>query len=237
MQEPKEEPVVRVLSADEILPNLYLVTPVISENVTLEFRYYESEDVSFSKTVVLDGSYASLGQYPHWCVGNISLCHGGIAVDLWVNFKNVSEDTPEIIVFSTGGHSLYSNGWYLWQKYGHEFEFGIALYGDSWSVNFLLVPGYWCHLFASWKAEEGLRVYVDDALFTNLQAQKRDYEGLEFDPFPYVALGIDVNGRPHTQDSRFLVRKLFIYNQTTPDTRPPTDVESNDANTMSIVAI
>ncbi|KAL3878017.1 hypothetical protein ACJMK2_035653 [Sinanodonta woodiana] len=129
------------------------------------------------------------------------------------------------MVFSTGGHLPYSNGWYLWQRYGREFEFGIALYGDKWNVTFILVPGYWCHLFASWKADEGLKVYVDDTLFTNIHPQKRDYGGLEFDTFPYVTLGIDVNGRPHTPDSRFLVRKLFINNQSTPVTQPPTDVD------------
>lgn len=85
----------------------------------LDFKYVEGvnndtvEIASFN--VTLSGSYASLGDWPHWCLGNLSRCTNGLTVELWVQFTEIAEDASDVIVFSTGGHTWYSNGVYLLQ--------------------------------------------------------------------------------------------------------------------------
>jgi len=86
---------------------------------TFEFKYVEkvsNGSVGVANVnVTLAGSYANLGDWPHWCLGNLSRCTDGLTVELWVRFTDVREDTDDVIVFSTGGHTWYSNGVYLLQ--------------------------------------------------------------------------------------------------------------------------
>lgn len=88
---------------------------------TFDFKYTENvvnasqPDVVADFNVTLSGSYASLGEWPHWCLGNLSRCTEGLTMELWVKFAEVPEDSPDVIVFSTGGHTWYSNGVYLLQ--------------------------------------------------------------------------------------------------------------------------
>lgn len=95
------------------------VTAICVGESSFEFRYAERADnvtadvASFN--VTLDGSYASLGDWPHWCLGSLSHCTDGLTMELWVRFSDVPEDSSDVIVFSTGGHTWYSNGVYLLQ--------------------------------------------------------------------------------------------------------------------------
>ena len=94
---------------------------VICAGSEFQFVYREKNETETEPrdvaelTVTLDGSHASLGEWPHWCLGNMSRCTNGLTVDLWIKFAEIAEDASDIIVFSTGGHTWYSNGVYLLQ--------------------------------------------------------------------------------------------------------------------------
>lgn len=93
---------------------------------TFEFLYKEQNEtdsdpyVIVRTNVTLGGSHADLGEWPHWCLGNLSRCSNGLTVDLWIKFTEVAEDASDIIVLSSGGHMWYANGIYLLQVNGYK---------------------------------------------------------------------------------------------------------------------
>lgn len=106
------------------LPSLFYtaivsVTVICQGEGAFEFSYTEQADNAtvdvVSVNVTLNGSYANLGDWPHWCLGSLSRCTNGLTVELWARFADVPEDSSDVIVFTTGGHTWYSNGIYLLQ--------------------------------------------------------------------------------------------------------------------------
>lgn len=100
---------------------LFLGFVVCNSVSAFEFEYKERNDTNADSynvaafNVTLDGSYASLGDWPHWCLGNLSRCSNGLTIDMWIKFTEIAEYASEIIVLSSGGHTWYSNGFYLLQ--------------------------------------------------------------------------------------------------------------------------
>ncbi|KAL4239723.1 hypothetical protein ACF0H5_000526 [Mactra antiquata] len=186
---------------------------------TFEFVYEELDQNSDAQEVIrtnftLDGSHVHLGEWPHWCLGNLSKCNNGLTVDIWIKFTEVAEDASDIIVFSSGGHMWYSNGIYLLQRHGDEYEFGVALDDMVWSVKFRVRPRLWVNIHAFWDTATGLVLMVDGASHENPDAVYRNFQQLAFDSFMGLEVGLNVDGTPVTDDLRFEIATLGIYDWT-----------------------
>ncbi|XP_052262941.1 uncharacterized protein LOC127866462 [Dreissena polymorpha] len=182
------------------------------EGKAFEFAYLENEQDPVAVADVnasLDGSYISLGEWPHWCLGNMSLCLDGVTVDMWFKFADIPEDSPEMIVFSTGGHSWYSNGIYLLQRYGDELELGIAFNEDLWAVKFRVEPEVWVNIHAFWDVFSGLTLLTPK--YEQQDTTARNYQELTYTAFPEVVVGLSLDGSPVTDTARFEVSTLRVY--------------------------
>ena len=196
------------------------------------FKYYEQEQETetpgipdtpyISQNVTLTGSHGNLGDWPHWCLGNLTKCPNGIGLDIWIKFTGISEESSELIVFSNGGHSLYSNGIYLLQRYGSEYELGVAMGPLVWSVRFRVAPMMWLNINAVWSKSEGLFVLVDGRAYGDDQPHQRDFEEWMFETFMDVVIGVDPDGSPHIHESRFEIEKISMFNWQAPVV-PPDD--------------
>ena len=190
------------------------------------FKYYEQDEEAdqagipqtptVTKYVTLTGSYGNLGDWPHWCLGHMGHCPNGLALDIWIKFTEIGEDSPPLIVFSNGGHSRYSNGIFLVQSYGSEYEVGVSMGEQVWSVEFRLVPKLWVNIYAVWGPSSGLFVLVDGVSYGDLDPDTRDFEPWMFETFMDVVIGVDLDGSPHVEESRFEIQKLSFFNWEAP---------------------
>ena len=204
------------------------------------FNYYEKENgtdpaeipetPTITRYVTLTGSYGNLGEWPHWCLGNMALCSNGLGLHMRIKFKKISEDSSDLIIFSNGGHSRYSNGIYLLQRFGDEYEFGVAMGLSVWSVVFRLVPEFMTNLLAVWDLSTGLTVSVDGASHVNNQPRDRDFEPWMFETFMDVVLGVRADGSTHTDGTRFEIEAMSMYNWP----KPP---ESSEGGTIGMASL
>lgn len=158
------------------------------------------------------GSNVNFGIYQHWCLGNINKCSNGITVTFFLKPRPGNETSPEVVVITNGGHSYFSEGFYLLQRYGDQYEFGISKSENVWKHTFRLLPNVWTNIFGSWNDSGGLKLYVDGHLLKELGPEKREYEGDNFDPFSEIVIGRDREGRAIDDKNLFDVEDLFIYN-------------------------
>ena len=186
------------------------------------FNYYEETllpddgaipaEPYITRDVTLTGSYGNLGDWPHWCLGNLALCQNGVSLDILIKFTDVDETASDLIVFSNGGHSLYSNGVYLLQRYGDEYELGVTLGPHVWNVVFRLKPDIWVNINAVWSEDSGLFVLVDGVAFGDSAPHERDFEAWMFNTFMDVVIGVDTDGTPHTHETRFEIDEISMFN-------------------------
>ena len=186
------------------------------------FKYYERENgtdptevpqtPAVTKFMTLTGSYGNLGDWPHWCLGNMAQCSEGFGIHIKIKFTEIGEDSSDLIIFSNGGHSRYSNGAYLLQRFGDEYEFGVAMGPSVWSVVFRLVPEFTTDIHAVWNQSMGLTVYVDGASQVNNQPRDRDFEPWMFETFTDVVFGVNMDGSPHTEGTRFEIEEMSMFN-------------------------
>ena len=134
----------------------------------------------------------SLGRYRHECVGNVALCDNGFTLSLWL--ASPPQQTSDSGVahryyFSSGGQSQYSNGVYVRQNYGQEFEVGFAVDDRAWSVHELYIdPGAYVNVVITWQTS--LRVYVDGVMAgVDYAGRERVYVPSSVDPFPDLVIG------------------------------------------------
>lgn len=158
------------------------------------------------------GSNANLGIYPHWCLGNINKCSDGITVSFFIKPKKADETSPEAVIITSGGHSFFSEGFYLLQKNGDQYEFGISKQDKVWRQKFRLLPNLWTNIFASWNDSAGLKLYVDGYLMKRDDPEKREYEDDSFDPFSEIVIGLDQEGLPINSTNLFDIDNLVIFN-------------------------
>lgn len=158
------------------------------------------------------GSNANLGIYPHWCLGNINKCSDGITVSFFIKLKKADETSPEAVIITSGGHSFFSEGFYLLQKYGDQYEFGVSKQDKVWRQKFRLLPNLWTNIFASWNDSAGLKLYVDGFLMKRDDPEKREYEDDSFDPFSEIVIGLDQEGLPINSTNLFDIDNLVIFN-------------------------
>lgn len=173
------------------------------------------------------GSSATLGIYPHWCLGNINKCSDGITVSFFIKPYPADETSPEVVILSSGGHSYFSEGFYLLQKYGDQYEFGISKQDNVWKQNFRLLPGLWTNVFASWNDSAGLKLYVDNDLMKKDDPDKREYERDTFDPSSEIVLGQIMEGRPIDKQNLFEIDNLVIFNSAKSRENVPIGIFSN----------
>ena len=204
------------------------------------FKYYEKENgtdptekpetPAITKYVTLTGSYGNLGDWPHWCLGNMAQCSNGLGIHIRIKFTETGEESSDLIVFSNGGHSRYSNGAYLLQRFGNEYEFGVAMGPSVWSVVFRLVPEFVINLHAVWDQSNGLDVSVDGASHVTNQPRERDFEPWMFETFTDVVLGVHSDNSPHIEEQRFEIEEMSLFNW-------PIPPSGNDGGTIGITRV
>jgi len=132
----------------------------------------------------------TLGSFPYECVGNIDLCARGFTLSLWYNPDPGDSSIPHRYLLSTGGQSAVSEGIYIRQNYGKEFEIGVTSDAVQWTVMFYLVTGFWTNIGLTWSATSGLAVYVDGLpVGEDLIGASRVYWKAQFNPFQDLVLG------------------------------------------------
>ena len=130
----------------------------------------------------------SLGHYPHHCVGNIHLCEQhGFTLSLWLR-PTIASAQEDFYYFSSGGQSHYSEGIFIRQKYGKEFEIGVAKGETEWLVSFNLKENVVSNLALTW--DEGIEVFVDGtAAGQDVIGNRRLFIPSIVDPFPELVVG------------------------------------------------
>lgn len=88
------------------------------------------------------------------CLGNLSLCHHGLTISMWIMFDSLQEGS---YILSTGNHGI--------QLY---YDKGLLLTGEVWDKNKHWKTswngartGRWYFLELSWLQDDWLRLYVD----------------------------------------------------------------------------
>uniref|UniRef100_K1QND3 Uncharacterized protein n=1 Tax=Magallana gigas TaxID=29159 RepID=K1QND3_MAGGI len=188
-----------------------LIVPSILAN-DVQLTYLENDATFITGTSPKVGSNANLGIYPHWCLGNINKCSDGITVSFFIKPKKADETSPEAVIITSGGHSFFSEGFYLLQKYGDQYEFGVSKQDKLWRQKFRLLPNLWTNIFASWNDSAGLKLYVDGYLMKRDDPEKREYEDDSFDPFSEIVIGLDQEGLPINSTNLFDIDNLVIFN-------------------------
>ena len=178
----------------------------------MHLQYYEKNDLIISGTSDLIGSSADLGVYPHWCLGNIHLCNNGLSVSLLLKAHRRQDNATKTIIFSTGGY--FSEGIYLIQNYGDQYELGISKGNDLWSARFILLPEIWLPVTATWNETYGLRVTVDHDVIVDNTPEQREFVAGNFDPFAQVLIGVDETGMVIENENLFDIKNIVFHDET-----------------------
>lgn len=187
-----------------------IVHEITGNEVTLE--YYENDEVTIVTSDTQIGSYANLGVYHHWCLGNIFKCHHGITVGFWVNAAAVTEDSEDIVFLTSGGESYSSyGGVYLLQRFGDQYEFGVSREDQVWKINFRLYADMWVKVHAVWDVKNGLSLSVDNLHWSQPNPETRDYFPGDFDTFAGVVVGLTEYRLPLDEDELFQLRHIVIH--------------------------
>ncbi|XP_069123478.1 uncharacterized protein [Argopecten irradians] len=184
----------------------------VSEDI-VKLHYFENETLTISESGPQLGSYAHLGVHPHWCLGNIHECRHGITVDFWINAVPVTEDAPEIVLLTSGGNFYFSDGLYLLQRFGDQYEFGVSKNELVWKVNFRLFADTWVKIHAEWDVTNGLTLVVDSTEWVQKTPETRDYFPGAFDGFVEVVVGTTNDGMIIDVDELFKIRNIVIHDQ------------------------
>ena len=141
-----------------------------------------------------------LGSFPHDCVGNIGVCDNGFTVGFWYKALAGDPDLPETYVISSGGQSSMSEGFYVVQHYGKDYEVGVAKGNKLWSVRLFVHEDALVYFVLTW-SEQGLDVYVDGILAgADAKGETRVFTSPAYDPFPEIVVGY-ANDRPYAGKS------------------------------------
>lgn len=134
-------------------------------------------------------SPVSLGAFPHECLGNIKLCPDGFTVGFWYKAIPGKADEPVRYVLSSGGQSSMSEGFYVRQNYGKDYEVGVAKGTTQWKVRLFLHDDVIVYFVLTW-SEQGLDVYIDGVLAgSDAKGTTRIYSSPAFNPFPNLVVG------------------------------------------------
>ncbi|CAL1547650.1 unnamed protein product [Lymnaea stagnalis] len=100
------------------------------------------------------GQYVDLGTHYQKCFGNLDLCSHGLTLSMWLNPKELREDTT---FFSTPTYNVnYQNG-----RLKSEFRDR----SKTWSTSSIRIrPEEWQRLTMAWHPRKGLSMYLNDEL-------------------------------------------------------------------------
>ncbi|KAJ8314944.1 hypothetical protein KUTeg_007094 [Tegillarca granosa] len=175
--------------------------------------YYEGNDKFISVYEKQQGSTANLGIYPHWCIANLNKCNNGLTLSFWFKPNPAPDNSSTVTILTTGGHLFYSEGIYFIQKYGDQYEFGVAKSNYIWNTKFRLVPSFWTHLILYWDEKVGIKIFVDEKLLEIDTPKTRKYIQQSFDSFSEIIIGIDEYEKPINSRNLFEIQDILIYNR------------------------
>ena len=98
------------------------------------------------------------------------------------------------------------------QRYGDEYELGVAYEDKIWRVGFRVRPELWVNLHITWDPFLGLTLIVDGSRHESPDAEDRNYHQFVFDAFIDVTVGLSADGTPMTSQSRFEIARFTIFN-------------------------
>lgn len=124
--------------------------------------------------------------------------------------KNV--DTSEVFIFSNGGGSFSSEGFYLFKKLGDQYEAGVTKSNQKWRVNFRLIPDQLVNFLMTWNETSGLRVYVDEHEYKQDLPESYEYDGDLFDTYSHFLIGNNMYGEP-LQENLFEIEEIEFYDK------------------------
>lgn len=103
----------------------------------------------------LDGrkDYVEAGDHSNGCLGDLSLCHYGITVSMWLKFGELSENAYYLSTGSQGVELYYRNG-----KLTAEAQEGKKNWRTSWDFPDTAV---WYFIEFTWDSPKGLKMYVN----------------------------------------------------------------------------
>lgn len=105
------------------------------------------------------GDYIDGGNLNGTCLGNLTLCHYGITISMWIFFTSLQQDT---YILSTGNQAI-----------GVYFKDGVLKLevwegGNYWNTSWMgAETNRWYFLEFSWLMNDWLRLYVDLRQITN----------------------------------------------------------------------
>ena len=136
---------------------------------SVSLNYTEDGEVLFQLSAPVSGCHASLGTFPHWCLGNVSACDSsGFSLGFWLKLQPSDVTSSAVILLTNGGATPNSDGFYVLRRYGDQIEIGVAIGGNLWRENLRLrADGVWSYLTVEWTAETGLTVSVDGVKWLN----------------------------------------------------------------------
>lgn len=151
-----------------------------------------------------------LGAFPYECVGNVNFCQNGFTISLWYNSDPGDSKLPHYYVFSSGGQSALSEGVYIRQNLGEEYEVGVANGPRLWQVTFSLITGSWTNIALTWSTSDGLVVYVDAIrVEQDFAGSERVFWMGEFDPFQNLSIGKANDEEADVQDGHMRIWNLI----------------------------
>ncbi|XP_013393280.1 uncharacterized protein LOC106161002 [Lingula anatina] len=131
-----------------------------------------------------------LGSTPHVCRGNLAKCDEGMTLAVSLRPSRQPPKHKYTYFISNGGQTAASEGFYIRQNYGKEFEVGVAKQGTLWTVRFGLDARKWTTVTLVWNLERGLTVFVDGFLVQeNRAGVSRLHIPYTIDPFPRLLVG------------------------------------------------
>jgi hypothetical protein len=201
-----------------ITPGFFLISGLLCNVLAFRFKYHDHDDLALPETIDPIGSHVVIGDFPHWCLGNIEQCVNGFSIDFSIKLEQRPGDAPDTIILSNGGKLFYSEGFYLLQKFGDQYEAGVSKGGQNWRVNFRLVADFFIHVFITWDEISGLTAFVDEQEFKQEQYVEVDYDEDIFDTFNKFLVGIDKNEEPILEDEWFEIRSIDFHDKVIPRT-------------------
>jgi hypothetical protein len=184
---------------------------VSADDLGLEYR--ENGETLFQLTAPVMGCSASLGVFPHWCLGNIDNCGTqGFSLGFWLQLQPSDVTSPDVIMLTNGGSTPNSKGFYVARRYGDQVEVGVANGGNLWTQTVRMraddVPA---HVTVTWNAKDGLVVGIDGVTKSArvLPTSRVDRSSTVAHAF---RVGLDVFGQPLTSPCTFSVSGVVMTN-------------------------
>lgn len=115
---------------------------------SVSLDYTQDGDVLFQLSAPVSGCHASLGAFPHWCLGNVSACDtSGFSLGFWFKLQTSDVTSNDVILLTNGGTTPNSDGFYILRRYGDQIEIGVAKGGNLWRETLRLrTDDVWSHM-------------------------------------------------------------------------------------------